>query len=77
MQPAQAAASWFADRYWMREIQKRLTQELQLASERVRLFQGNSEQKEAVKQGYEKSLRRFTEFAVKGIVPDDLKNVKF
>jgi hypothetical protein len=76
MQQAKGVASSFADRYRVREIQKHLTGELHAASERVRLFQGTAEAKEVLTRAYRDSVRRFAEFAAKGIVPDDLKNVK-
>jgi hypothetical protein len=76
MHQAKGVPSSFADRYRMREIQKRLTQELHAASERIRLFQGTAEEKEVVIRAYRDSVRRFAEFGANGIVPDDLKNVK-
>jgi hypothetical protein len=75
MHQAKGAPSPFAQRYRMREVERQLTQDIQIASERVRLFQGTPEDKEMVVRAYEGSLHRFAEFAAKGIVPDDLKNI--
>ncbi len=72
MDRGDTAASWASDVYQYRDVERRLTQLLQVACERLRLCEGVPEERQVLKREYEQALQRFTNFAKSGTIPDDL-----
>jgi hypothetical protein len=58
------------DKFRLREIEQRLAGELQSASQQLRL--AFPEEKRQASEAHQRALERFTNFAAKGIVPQDL-----
>jgi type VI protein secretion system component VasF len=59
------------DKFQLREVEQQLAADLQAASEQLRRVL-TEEQKEAALQSYSRALQRFTDFAARHIVPEDL-----
>jgi type VI protein secretion system component VasF len=59
------------DKFQLREVEQRLAADLQAASEQLRRVL-TEEQKQAALQSHSRALQRFTDFAAKQIVPEDL-----
>jgi hypothetical protein len=59
------------DKFRLREIEQRLAGELQSASEQLRLALTDEDKRQAL-EAHHRALQRFTNFAAKGIVPQDL-----
>jgi hypothetical protein len=59
------------DKFRLREIERRLAAELQSASQRLRLALTEEDKRQAL-EAQHNALQRFTNFAAKGIVPQDL-----
>jgi hypothetical protein len=60
----------FWTRYRLREIEQKLTAELQAASEQLRLASSEEEKRKAL-EVHLRAVQRFREFAAKGIVPEE------
>lgn len=58
------------DKFRLHELEQKLVSELQVASEQTRLVSTEEEKRSAL-QAYLRALQRFTEFAVKGIMPEE------
>jgi hypothetical protein len=59
------------DKFRLRQIEQELAAELQAASERLRRAYSETDRREAI-DAHIRALQRFTDFAAKGIVPQDL-----
>ena len=59
------------DKFRRREIEQQLAADLQVANQRLRNASTDEERRRAT-ESYAKALQRFTDFAAKGIVPQDL-----
>lgn len=59
------------DRFRLRQIEQRLTAELQAADDSVRRASTDAERRKAL-ESYRQALQRFKDFAAKGVVPEDL-----
>jgi parvulin-like peptidyl-prolyl isomerase len=69
--PSPAAPERGLDKFRLREIEQQLAADLQAASERLRRV-GTEEQKLEALQAHLRALHRFTDFAARHIVPEDL-----
>jgi hypothetical protein len=59
------------DKFRRREVEQQLAAELQAASERLRRAT-TEEQRRTAREVNARALQRFTDFAAKGVVPEDL-----
>jgi hypothetical protein len=59
------------DKFRLREVERQLAADLQAASEQLRRVL-TEEQKQAALQSHLHALQRFTDFAARQIVPEDL-----
>jgi hypothetical protein len=66
----------FQERLRRREMEQRLTSELQVASEKVRLAPEDSEELRRARESYAVALDRFTQFVGHGTIPSDLGRSK-
>jgi hypothetical protein len=59
------------DKFRLRQIEQELAAELQAATERLRRAASETDRRVAI-DAHIRALQRFTDFAAKGIVPQDL-----
>jgi hypothetical protein len=59
------------DQFQRREIEQQLAADLQAANQNLRNASSDEEKRQAL-EAYYRGLKRFTDFAAKGIVPEDL-----
>jgi len=59
------------DKFRLREIEQRLAADLQSASEQLRLALTEENKRQAL-EAHQRALQRFTNFAARGTVPQDL-----
>jgi len=75
MSRSSAPPEFNADRFFLREVEQQLAAEIQTARQQL-LDLSTKEEKLTASEALNRALHRFTEFAAKGIVPDEFGHRK-